>query len=104
MLNTEQDRVAMDEKVSYKEQFCKDEYGIKENYFVYEGTVWRVVYESTYWLNKNNEGTPFVIGINLGNLCEHIRLKVFLVKKWVKSEITLEKEKQLLSTLINKKL
>jgi hypothetical protein len=66
-----------------KNEYCKNELGIKSDSFIYEGVKYRVDYTMTYNVSLNNDGTPFVIGCDVSDLTQHIKLKTFLVREWV---------------------
>jgi hypothetical protein len=66
-----------------KNEYCKNELGIKSGFFIYEGVKWRVDYTMTYNVSLNNEGTPFVVGSDVNDLTQHIKVKTFLVREWV---------------------
>jgi hypothetical protein len=66
-----------------KKEHCKNELGIKSDFFIYEGVKYRVDYTMTYNVSLNNEGTPFVVGSDVRDLTQHIRVKTFLVREWV---------------------
>jgi hypothetical protein len=66
-----------------KNEYCKNELGIKSDFFIYEGVKWRVDYTMTYNVSLNNEGTPFVVGSDVNDLTQHIKVKTFLVREWV---------------------
>ncbi len=65
------------------EEECKTGYGVKSDRFEYEGEVFEVEYTATHNVNLSNEGTPFVCGHLVSSHTSKIKLKTFLIKKWL---------------------